>query len=143
MKLSTRFRYGTRFLVDLGAHGLKKPIRLKEIVERQKISKRYLEQIIITLKAAGIIRTVKGAKGGYYLTDDPESLRLMDIYNILEGSTSPVDCLEDPKACPFDMVETCSTIDTWRKLKTAIEGVIKDVTLADLIRDWRKKISIR
>lgn len=126
-------------LVDLGTHSQKGPVKINEIVKRQKVSKRYFEQIIITLKAAGIIRTVKGAKGGYYLAKNPKKLRLIEIYNILEGSTALIDCLDNPKACPYDLIKSCPTIDTWRKLKIAIENVLKNITLADLIRDWKKK----
>ena len=139
MKLTTRFRYGTRFLVDLGAHCHNRPVFLKEIAKRQRVSKKYLEQIIITLKAAGLIRTVRGAKGGYSLTKDSSELRLIEIYNILEGSTALVDCLDNPKACPYDLAKTCPTKDTWGKLRVAIENVLQNITLADLIEDWNKK----
>jgi len=138
MKLSTRFRYGTRLLIDLGAHYHKDPVLLKEIAKRQKISKKYLEQIIISLKAAGLIHTVRGSKGGYCLTKDPKKLRLIEIYNILEGSTAPIECVDDPKACPYDLAKTCPTKNTWGKMKMAIENVLKNITLADLIRDWMR-----
>ena len=141
MKISTRFRYGTRLLVDLGAYGHNGPVFLKDIAARQRVSKKYLEQIIISLKAAGLIRTVRGSKGGYCLTKQPDKIHLIEIYNILEGSTALVDCLDNPKACPYDLAKTCSTKDTWEKLQISIEKVLKNITLADLIRDWNKKIS--
>ncbi len=125
-------------LIDLGTHYHKDPVLLKEIAKRQKISKKYLEQIIISLKAAGLIHTVRGSKGGYCLTKDPKKLRLIEIYNILEGSTAPIECVDDPWACPYDLAKTCPTKNTWGKMKMAIENVLKDITLADLIRDWMR-----
>lgn len=139
MKMTTRLRYGTRFLVDLGVNCHAGPVFLKDIAKRQRMSKKYLEQIAITLKAAGLVRTVRGAQGGFSLAKDPKELRMIEIYNILEGSTAIIDCLEDDSVCPYKQAKTCPTIDTWDKLRRAIENVLKETTLADLIDDWNRK----
>lgn len=139
MKLSTRFRYGTRMLIDLGAHCINRPVFLKEIAERLRLSKKYLEQIAITLKTAGLIRTVRGAKGGYCLARDPRELYLIEVYNVLEGSTALIDCVDDAGTCPYDLVQMCPTRDTWDKLRIAIEKVLQSITLADLIQDYKEK----
>lgn len=139
--MSTRLRYGTRLLIDLGVHSHDGPVFLKDIAKRQRVSKKYLEQIVTGLKTAGLVRTMRGSKGGYCLAKDPRTMRLIEIYNILEGSTALVDCLDNPEACPYDLVDTCPTKDTWGKLRIAVEKILEDVTLADLIRDWEKKNS--
>lgn len=138
MKISTRFRYGTRLLIDLGIHCKNGPVFLKEIAKRQRISKKYLEQIIITLKTVGIIRTIRGSKGGYCLIKNPGELYLIEIYRALEGSTAIVDCLDNPESCPFDMIDKCSTKDTWNKLTMAIEGILKNITLEHLMRHSKR-----
>lgn len=120
-------------MVDLAASFKKGPVLLREIAKCEKISKKYLEQIVITLKIAGLINATRGAKGGYYLTKSPEEIRLSDIYKILEGSSAPVDCLDYPQNC--DLVGACKTREVWSDLRKAIENTFKNKTLADLAKD--------
>jgi Rrf2 family protein len=130
MKISSRFRYGLRLLVDLAIHYEKGPVLLKNIAECEHISKKYLEQIVIALKIAGIIGATRGLKGGYYLTKAPSKIRVVDIYRILEGSFAPVDCLDNPHIC--DLIKTCQTRKLWAALERSVEKVFRDLTLADL-----------
>lgn len=132
MKLSSRFRYGLRLLVDLARSYKKGPVLLKNIAECQKISKKYLEQIVILLRTAGIISATRGAKGGYYLIKDPKKIKIVDIYKILEGSFAPVECIDNPKSCT--LIRTCPTRKLWNKLGDQIEGTFGDQTLADLAK---------
>ncbi|KPK68414.1 hypothetical protein AMJ87_11945 [candidate division WOR_3 bacterium SM23_60] len=132
MKLSSRFRYGLRLLVDLARNYKKGPVLLKNIAECERISKKYLEQIVILLRTAGIISATRGAKGGYYLIKDPKKIKIVDIYRILEGSFAPVGCIDNPKSCT--LVRTCSTRKIWTKLGKQIELTFKDQTLADLAK---------
>jgi Rrf2 family cysteine metabolism transcriptional repressor len=132
MKLSSRFRYGLRLLVELAENYQKGPILLKNIAECEKISKKYLEQIVIALKNAGIVRATRGSKGGYYLIQSPQKITVAEIYRILEGSYSPVDCLDNPKIC--SLKNSCQTRKLWSELSTAIEKVFDNLTLVDLLK---------
>lgn len=131
MKVSSRFRYGLRLLVDLAASYGKGPVLLKDIAECEKISKKYLEQIVITLRTAGTISATRGSKGGYFLTKHPEKIKIIDIYKILEGSFAPVDCLDNPKICT--LIKTCPTRKLWANLAISIEKTFVPQTLADLL----------
>ncbi|UCC12772.1 MAG: Rrf2 family transcriptional regulator [candidate division WOR-3 bacterium] len=133
MKVSSRFRYGLRLLVDLAANYKKGPVLLKEIARCEKISKKYLEQIVITLRAAGIISAIRGSKGGYFLTKSPNKIKILDVYKILEGQFAPVDCLDNKRICT--LTETCPTRPLWTLLSDAIKKTFQNVTLADLLKD--------
>jgi len=132
MKVSSRFRYGLRLLVDLAANYQKGPILLKDIARCEKISKKYLEQIVITLRTAGLIGATRGARGGYFLIKPPDEIKLTDIYKILEGPYAPVDCLKNPDICT--MIETCPTRKLWIELEKSIKRIFEEKTLAELVR---------
>jgi Rrf2 family cysteine metabolism transcriptional repressor len=135
MKISSRFRYGLRLLVDLGMNYGKGPVLLKDIAACERISKKYLEQIVITLRTAGLIGATRGLKGGYYLTKAPTKIKVRDVYRILEGSFAPVDCLDNPHIC--SLVKTCPTRKLWAELERATSKVFGTLTLADLTTDKR------
>lgn len=132
MKVSSRFRYGLRLLVDLAASYGKGLVLLKDIAECEKISKKYLEQIVITLRTAGLISATRGSKGGYFLTKHPGKIKIIDIYKILEGSFAPVDCLDNPKICT--LIKTCPTRKLRANLAISIEKTFAHQTLADLLK---------
>ena len=131
MKLSTRARYGTRALLDLASHSENGPTLLKDIARRQQISRQYLEHLIISLIAGGIVRSTRGPKGGVWLTKSPREIRLSEIVQLLEGSVAPVDCVNDPEICARST--TCATRDIWAKLKNAMNEVLESTTLQDLV----------
>jgi Rrf2 family transcriptional regulator, cysteine metabolism repressor len=131
MKLSTRARYGIRALLDLAANSGNRPVSLKEIAERQEISMSYLEHLINPLVAGGIIRTVRGSKGGIVLSSPANEIKLSDIVELLEGSTAPVDCVDNPGNCQRS--EDCVTRGVWLELKDAIDGVLSSITLQELV----------
>lgn len=135
MKISTRGRYGLRAMVDLAICYGKKPVLLKDISESQDISMKYLDHIITPLRAAGLISRVKG---GYILTRHPSLMNCMEIINILEGSLAPVECVDYPDIC--DRVDTCVTIDIWRKIKDAQEEILRSLTLEGLAKRQKEKI---
>jgi len=137
MKLSARGRYGTRVLLDLALHGGKEPVPLKDIARRQQISLLYLEHLTTPLVAAGMIRSTRGARGGVWLARSPEKIKLSEVVGLLEGSIAPVDCVNDPKACPRS--ELCVTRDIWVELKEAMDGVLESKTLHDLVEMQKKK----
>ena len=92
MKLSTKGRYGLRALIDLAQNSTEEPVSITSIAERQEISERYLEQLMSKLKKSGIVKSIRGAAGGYILARPMEEISVGDILRALEGSLDPVDC---------------------------------------------------
>ena len=137
MKLSTRARYGTRALLDLARHDGEKPVQLKEIAGRQDISLHYLEHIIAPLVGAGIIRSIRGVRGGLRLTRQPKDVKLGEVIQLLEGTMTPVDCIGDPESC--ERAAQCVTRDVWCEMKKAIDATLDAVTLEDLINRQKRK----
>jgi len=137
MKLSTKGRYGTRAMLDLALHYGQGPILLKDIARRQQISDRYLEQVIIPLKAAGLVTSMRGAHGGFALAKPPSEIRLNVIMQVMEGSIALVDCVDDPRAC--SRADSCATRDVWTEMEKAMSGVLESTTLEDLVQRQREK----
>jgi Rrf2 family cysteine metabolism transcriptional repressor len=137
MKISTKGRYGTRAMIDIGENHGNGPVPLRQLAERQSISMKYMEQIIPLLKASGLIRSVRGAKGGYALAKAPREITLGDMIQALEGSWSLVDCVEDASLC--ERSGECVTYEIWNDLHRAIHKILDSTTLADLIARQKKK----
>ena len=131
MKLSTRARYGIRALLDLARNGTSEPVSLKDIAGRQDISMNYLEHLISPLVKGGLVRTVRGSKGGIMLAKPAASINLSYAVELLEGSTAPVDCVDCPENCQRS--DDCVTRDVWIELKAAIDGVLSSITLQELV----------
>jgi Rrf2 family cysteine metabolism transcriptional repressor len=137
MKISTKIRYGTRAMVDLASHYGEGPIELKEIAKKENISLKYLEQVIIPLRSAGLVKSVRGSKGGYSLAKSPSQIFLYDLVEILEGPVNLIECLRDPKACqksPF-----CVTRDIWMEVSEAICTIFHSITLEEMVNRKRVK----
>jgi len=132
MKLSTRSRYGTRLLLDMAEHYHNGPIHLMKIAQRQGISVKYLEQIIIPLKKAKYVKSVRGPKGGHILAKPPEEITVGEIVALLEESTSLVECSYDESIC--ERSEICPTRLVWREAAQAMFGRLESITLADLLK---------
>jgi Rrf2 family protein len=133
MKISTRTRYGLRFLVYLAIQDRQRYVQLNEVAKHESISLKYLEQIIRLLRPSGILHSQRGAKGGYSLVKKPESITLEQIFTYLEGDLHPVNCLIPNKpGCPS--LEDCSTIEMWREFETHIRSFLRSYTLEDLAR---------
>lgn len=140
MRLSTRTRYGTRLLFELALnYETGKPVLLKEIATKQNISEKYLSKIILQLKSAGIVKSERGAKGGYMLAKPPDKTNLKEIVDILEGDTFLIDCVKEKNICEFE--KRCPTYDLWYGLVDAMNNFLKSKTLDDLVVDYKKKIS--
>lgn len=137
MKLSTRGQYGTRALLDLALHWGKEPVPLKDIALRQNISLHYLEHLITPLIGARIVRSTRGAKGGVQLVRHPRQVKLSEVIQALEGSISPVECIENPESCPRS--DLCVTRDVWNEMKQAMDGVLESTTLQDLVERQKRK----
>lgn len=135
MKVSTKGRYALRLMIDIAVNSNDKPVSIKEIARRQGISEKYLEQIISILNSAGFVRSIRGAQGGYILRKEPSECTVGMILRLTEGSLAPVACIED-NVVQCDRVENCATIEVWRRLNDAINGVVDNITLADLV-EWQ------
>jgi len=138
MKLSTKGRYGTRAMLDLALHYGEVPVHLKDIAARQQVSERYLEQLVLSLKAAGLLKSVRGAKGGFVLARPPAEIKLIDIIQTLEGSICPVACVDDPDFC--SRVDMCVTRDIWGELGKAMTQILDSQTLQDLVERQKQKV---
>ena len=134
MKISTRGRYGLRALVELAACGEDACMPLRTIAQRHGMSEYYLEQLFAPLKKAGIVKSIRGAQGGYKLSRAPEDITTGDVMRVLEGTLSPVDCLEDETyECAAASCENCNTKPVWEKLYAGVSEVLDTIRLSDLI----------
>ena len=131
MKISTKGRYAVRVMLDLALNNTGQCIKVKDIATRQDISEKYLEQIIAMLNKAGFVNSVRGAQGGYRIAKDPSEYTVGMILRLTEGSMAPVACLDEGAEC--EQCDTCETLEVWRELYDAINGVIDSVTIADLV----------
>ena len=138
MKISTKGRYALRLLLDLGEHRGEGFVSLKEIAERQDISKKYLEQIIPILNKTGVLRTNRGAQGGYMLARTPDKYTVGEILRLTEGSLAPVACLEqEPNLC--ERQESCATLPVWQGLYRVINDYLDNITLQDILDQEHEK----
>ena len=132
MKISTKGRYAVRVMLDLAVHNTGEYVKVKQIAERQGISEKYLEQIISILNKAGYVKSIRGAQGGYRIAKEPKYYTVGMILRLTEGSLSPVACLDDAvNEC--ERCDTCETLQVWRDLKEAIDNVVDNVTVQDLV----------
>ncbi len=137
MKISTKGRYALRLMIDLAQNASERPISLKDVAQRQNISDKYLEQIISMLNKGGYVRSVRGAQGGYLLRKLPEEITVGNILRLTEGSLAPVSCIEeDELVC--DRAESCVTAIVYKKINDAVNGVVDNITLQDLL-DWQNE----
>lgn len=138
MKISTKGRYGLRALIDLSIYGKTgAPVLLSDIAKRQGISEKYLEQIANRLHKAGLVKTVRGRKGGYLLDKSESEIMLSKIIEILEGPICVVDCVVKPDLCRRSSL--CSARDIWSALSDKIAETLSQYTLADLVNMQNEK----
>ncbi|HAA03607.1 MAG TPA: hypothetical protein DCZ69_11425 [Syntrophobacteraceae bacterium] len=135
MKLSTRSRYGTRLVLDMAERYEQGPVQLGAIAKRQDISVKYLEQLIIPLKRAQYVKSVRGVKGGHMLAKSPDQITVGEIVALLEGGGKLVDCTESPEIC--NRSERCLTRLVWREATQAFYDKLNSVTLSDLLKTAR------
>jgi Rrf2 family protein len=135
MKISTKGRYALRMMLDLAEHRNDGFVALKDIAERQNISKKYLEQIVALLNRADILQTNRGSQGGYRLSKLPNKYTVGDILRITEGSISPVDGLESERS-PRENPTTAMVFEVWRGLEKVIAEYLDAITLQDIIEKF-------
>ena len=132
MKLSTRSRYGTRMMLDLAQRYNEGPVQIGQIAKRQNISVKYLEQLVIPLKKARFIKSVRGPKGGHMLAKSPEGITVGQIVDVHEGGLHLSVCLGDAEIC--ERSEDCLIRDTWDEATKAMFDKLNSITLAKLIK---------
>ncbi len=139
IKLSTKGRYGTRLMLNL-AHNYNngnEAVILKSVSDNEEISIRYLEQIVIPLKISRLLKSIRGAGGGYTLARRPSEIKVIEILHALEGSCCLVDCIEDPDYC--DRIPICASYEIWKEASRLLRDYFDSITLQDLIKIDNKK----
>lgn len=124
MKISTKGRYGLTIMMELAAKFGEGPTSLKSIAERNQLSEHYLEQLVAPLRNAGLVKSIRGAYGGYILSKEPETITAGDVIRILEGPISPVDFTEEDDPAKRDL---------WLRIRDSIASVMDSTTLHDLV----------
>ena len=135
MRVSTKGRYGVRFLMDLAIHGRDGNVTLKQVVRRQGISEKYLWQIASRLKNAGLIRATTGPGGGFALAKPEVRVTLLDILAVLEGDCSLVGCADKPSECSRS--RDCGAREIWKEVDEKLAAVLKAITLRDMVEKQR------
>ena len=139
IKLSTKGRYGTRLMLNL-AHNYNngnETVILKSVSDNEEISIRYLEQIVIPLKIGRLVKSIRGAGGGYTLARHPSEIKVSEILQALEGSCCLVDCIEDPDYC--DRIPICAPYEIWKEASRLLQDYFDSITLQDLMKISDKK----
>ncbi len=137
MKISTKARYGFRAMAELASRRASATLSVRQMGENQNISTKYLSQIMNTLKTAGLVSSVSGFKGGFRLSKPAKSITLMEIFHALEGSTAPVECVDQQGACPLE--PACPTRDIWIEIKRSVDTILGKITLHDLAERKKRK----
>ena len=138
MKISTKGRYALRMMADLASHSDEGVVALKDIAERQGISKKYLEQIVPLLNKAQLLRTNRGYNGGYSLSKKPCEYTVGEILRVTEGDLAPVACLECGSVCERN--QDCPTVHIWEGLYKLVNEYLDGITLQDIIDNKKGKL---
>ncbi len=139
MKISTKGRYAVRVMLDLALNNTGECIKVKDIAGRQGISEKYLEQIIAVLNKAGYVKSARGAQGGYRMAKAPAEYTVGMILRLTEGSMAPVACLEEG-AAKCERRDICDTLEVWQTLYEAVNNVIDNVTIEDLVEKHKRRM---
>ena len=140
MKISTKGRYALRMLLDLAEHQQDGFVSLKDIANRQDISKKYLEQIVAMLNRPDVLRTNRGYQGGYRLAKPANEYTVGDILRITEGGLEPVSCMEN-STVQCDRADTCATLPIWQGLNRVINEYLDSITLQDILDEQKSRYS--
>ena len=131
---STRGEYGVRMMVELARHHGAGPISLAEMADHEALPRPYLEQLVVSLREAGLVQSTRGAHGGYELSREPDQIKMGEVLRALEGPIAPMVCAsEDPSHAGIcDRTGYCTVNHLWLTVQRAISGALDSVTLADL-----------
>ena len=141
MKISTKGRYGLRMMIDIAMNQNEGPVSVRDIARRQSLSDKYLEQIITQANKAGLLKSIRGAGGGYQLSRPAKDISVGEILRVMEGSLSPVECVRErgEEPAPCQNAGECATYELWRDIKTAVDQVIDNRSLQDMIDNYLRK----
>lgn len=137
MKISVRSRYGLKAMVDLTINSVTGPVAIKQIAQRQNISDRYLEQVFSLLKKDGLINSIKGQNGGYSLNENPRDITLEKLLQVLEGDLLFAETQENK-----DVLDGCIIDMVWKKIDNNVLEIIQNVTLFDLVEEYKAKTNV-
>ena len=139
MKISTKGQNAIKLMMDLATYNHGEPVKVKDIAKRQDISEKYLEQIVGVLNKASLVKSIRGAHGGYVLNYPPEKYTVGKILRTVEGDLAPTDCVgENGIACENKSI--CVSYLLWQKLETAVNEVLDGITLEDML-EWQNTLS--
>lgn len=138
MKLSTKGRYGLRALIDLAVHSKGEHVSLASIAQRQELSESYLESVFSLLKKAGLVTSVKGARGGYVLSNRPADIKIGTILRVLEGDLAIVDTDSSSNNAEEDRISYSIKNNVWDKVNEKINDLVDAITLEDMINEYHK-----
>ncbi|HBR02132.1 MAG TPA: Rrf2 family transcriptional regulator [Ruminiclostridium sp.] len=137
MKISTKGRYGLRAMVDIAVHSNGDHVPLSSVAERQNISVNYLEQVFASLRKAGLIKSVKGAQGGYIMAQKPSAIQVGAVLRVLEGDLSVVD-KTDTQNIGEKSIQYCLKTQVWDKMDSCINDIVDSITLEDLASYYKR-----
>ncbi len=136
MKISTKGRYGLRAMVDLAVNSTGDYVALNSIAERQDVSENYMEQVFSMLRKAGLVKSIKGAQGGYILSDNPANIKVGTILRVLEGDLFIAD--DESRNPAVSSIQNLLKRNVWDRINESINNVVDGITLEDLANDYRK-----
>ena len=135
MKISTKGRYGLRALIDLAQYSEIEPVSINSIATRQGISERYLEQLMTLLIKAGLIKSIRGAGGGYVLAKDMIYISVVDVLRALEGNLEPVECAAFKPEETCEAAGGCVTKYVWQRINESINRTVDEIDLKQLVEE--------
>ena len=137
MKISTKGRYGLRILIDLANHDNGKPRLIRDIANAQQISEKYISRLVIALRRAGLIRSVRGVNGGFHLAKKPKEITLLEVLEVMEGAVSIVECVNPTPLCARQNL--CGVRTIWQQLNDNIRSMMNNVTLEEILEACNKQ----
>lgn len=142
MKLSTKGRYGLRAIIDLALNSTEEAVSISAISRRQSISESYLEQLMAKLKKAGLVKSIRGAQGGYVLAKSADDIWVGEILRALEGDLNPVDCPAVVNGGACSGSDVCVTKYVWQRINDSINETVDQINLGELIKESKNKNTV-
>ncbi len=134
MKVSAKTRYGLRILLDIAVFGKDKPRTIRDIAVSQEISEKFISPLVVTLRRAGMLKSLRGVTGGLKLNKDPQYISLLDIIDAMEGEIFLLHCLRDPRSCPRK--DHCVTSLVWNEVNESLREKLRSITLQSILDQY-------
>jgi len=139
LNFTSKEEYGLRAVMHLAMHESSWPVQAREVASAEGIPEQFLEQVLAALRRAGVVRSIRGAGGGYELARQPQSITAGDVVRALSGPIAPIPCTDD--ADPADrcaQVEHCVVLGLWQKVQSAVTQILEGTTIQDMIEERTK-----